>query len=571
MLLGQAARPALDVRDDDEYVEVELRLRAPTPTGTPAELRVLLPHSPTYPETTVPLDVGALASLASPVAYGEALGRQLFDGTQLGDRYATMRSALDARGASWRLRLRLDAAELQEVCWERLCHPVAGAWAPVSADGSTPFSRFVYVDGWAAKRPLTDRPIRALFVAAMAEGRRPRGLDAIPVAEREAMRNALGAAGNAEIEVRDLVSGTSALPTLANLRSELTREPAIVHILCHGIKAANGTSLLLEDDSGRPFPISAADVVSAFQGAATAPRLVVLAACSSAAVDGARAFVSLGPTLASAGVDAVVAMSAPIAMETCRTFCTALYQRLFTHGVIDRAANEARAAVREAWDWGVPVLFSRLSDQQLLDFNAGRVHSEYLDYSERIARSAATGRAWGEAHAAPDEAIRATNGLIAELEKSHEVLTKVAAEFRKTARDPQNFAQAFNDFRNDFKSYYDNKTWREERTRCHEVGMRAAPVRDLVRQAVSEEEFRQFDEDVQRLSSADGNIIQMLGEFLDRMDAEVDEIAGLLAQGDVNAALARHRAFDLQISPSFRKSKALLAEIGERAQRVAAA
>jgi hypothetical protein len=570
MLLGQAATPALDARDDDEYTEVELRLRTPTPAGTPAELRVLSRPSRAYPETTVPLDVGTLAPLA-PIPYGEALGRQLFDGTELGRRYAELRSVFDAQGVQWRLRLRLDAPELQEVCWERLCHPVAGGWAPVSAGGATPFSRFVYVDGWTPKRPLTNRPIRALFVAAMAEGRRPRGLEAIPAAERDAMRNALGAPGNAEIDVRDLVSGTGALPTQALLRAELTREPAIVHILCHGIKEANGTSLLLEDDSGRPFPVSAADIVSAFQGAATPPRLVVIAACSSAAIDGARAFVSLGPTLANAGVDAVVAMSAPIAMETCRSFCTALYQRLFTHGVIDRAVNEARAAVREAWDWGVPVLFSRLSDQQLLDFDAGRVHSEYLDYSERIARSAATGRAWGQAHSASDEAIRATNGLIAELEKSHEVLTKVAAEFRKTARDPQTFPQSFNDFRNDFKQYYDNKSWREERTRCHEVGMRAAPVRDLVRQAVSDEEFRQFNEDVNRLSSADGDIIQMLGEFLDRMDAEVDAIAGLLAHGDVTEALDRHRAFDLQISPSFRKSKALLAEIGVRADRVRAA
>ena len=570
MLLGQARAPALDVRDDDEYVEVELRLRTPTPAGTPAELRVLSRPSRAYPETIVPLDVDSLAQLA-PIPYGEALGRQLFDATELGNRYAELRSVLEAQGAQWRLRLRLDAPELQEVHWERLCHPVAGGWAPVSARGATPFSRFVYVDGWTPKHSLTDRPIRALFVAAMAEGRRPRGLEAIPVAEREAMRNALGAPGNAEIDVRDLVSGTGALPTLASLRGELTREPAIVHILCHGITDADGTSLLLEDDSGRPFPVSAAEIVSAFQGAATPPRLVVLAACSSAAMDGTRAFVSLGPTLASAGVDAVVAMSAPIAMETCRTFCTALYQRLFTHGVIDRAVNEARAAVREAWDWGVPVLFSRLSDQQLLDFNAGRVHSEYLDYSERVARSAATGRAWGQAHSASDEAIRATTDLIAELEKSHEVLTKVAAEFRKTARDPQTFPQAFNDFRNDFKQYYDNKTWREERTRCHEVGDRAFPVRELVRQAVSDEELRQFDEDVRRLSNADTDIIRMLGEFLDRMDSEVDEIAALLAHGDVIKALERQRAFDLQISPSFRKSKALLAEIGERADRVRAA
>ena len=55
------------------------------------------------------------------------------------------------------------------------------------------------------------------------------------------------------------------------------------------------------------------------------------------------------------------------------------------------------------------------------------------------------------------------------------------------------------------------------------------------------------------------------------MDAEVDAIAALLVQGDANAALARYRAFDLHISPTFRKSKALLEEISERGRRVVAA
>jgi hypothetical protein len=55
------------------------------------------------------------------------------------------------------------------------------------------------------------------------------------------------------------------------------------------------------------------------------------------------------------------------------------------------------------------------------------------------------------------------------------------------------------------------------------------------------------------------------------MDTEVDAIAALLAQGDVDGALQRHQAFDAQISPSFRKSKALLAEIGERSRSVRAA
>jgi CHAT domain-containing protein len=568
MLLGQIARPALDVRDEDEYVEVEMRLRAPTPMGTPVDLRVLPDR--VYPEALIALDVGVLTSLA-PVPYGEALGRQLFERTELGDHYTDMRAALEARGATWRLRLRLDAPQLEDVRWELLCHPVADAWAPVAAGGSTPFSRFVYVDGWTPKRPLTERPIRALFVAARAEGRRLRGLDAIPAAEQDAMRQALGAPGTAEIDMRELVTGGPSSPTLAALRAELAREPAIVHILCHGIKEAGGTSLLLEDETGCPFPISAGEVLSAFHGAATPPRLVMLAACSSSSIDGTRAFVSLGPALARAGVDAVVAMSAPIATDTCRTFCTALYQRLFTHGVIDRAVNEARAAVREAWDWGVPVLFSRLSDQQLLDFTAGRVHADYLDRSDRVARSAARGRAWGEAHAAPYDAMQATTELIAELEKSHEVLTKVTSEFRRTARDPQRFAQAFTDFRTDFKAYYDNKSWRVERTRCHEVSLRAGPARELVAHVLSDNELQQFDEDIARLSDLDANIIELLSQFLDEMDTAVDEIALLLAQSDETGALARHRTFDLQISPSFRRSKALLADLGERADRVRAA
>ena len=568
MLLGQTRPRTVHIRGDGEYVEVELRLRAATTGGTSAELRVI--NGRTYPETSVPLDSRALGSLG-PLAYGEALGRQLFAGTELGRQYDDMRSVHEGRGVSWRLRLRLDDPALRAIRWERICHLSAGAWAPIGAAADTPFSRFVYGGTSKQSRTLTERPIEALFVASLAEGPRPAGLSAISRAEYDAMRQALDAPGHAEITVRELVSGGSTRPTLGALRQALTSAPAIVHFLCHGIKEPAGTSLLLEDDNGEPLPVSAADVLDAFRGAAPRPRLVVLSACQSAATSGATTFTSLGPELAAAGVHAVVAMTDTIATETARTFCTAFYQRLFTHGIVDRATNEARASVREAWDWGVPVLFSCLSDSQLIEFEPGRVDAQYLDVSGRVTRTVAAARTWGEEHGAAQEMITAINELIAELEKSHSIITNVTSEYRAAANVVADFPAAFNRFRVDFKKYYDDKTWRQERTRCHEVDRRMGPALSLVHDAGSAEDFAQFERDLHALSNADGSIIEHLGQFLDRMDSEVDAIAALLVQGDVDAALTRYRDFDLHISPTFRKSKALLEEISERGRRVVAA
>ncbi len=569
MLLGKVRRASVIGEDPDEFREVELRLLPGPGDSTTAELRVNPGQA--YPATTVRLEPAALAPLASQ-RYGELLGRQLFEGTELRRQYDEIRAGFDASQMRWRLRLRLDDPVLQEIRWECLCHPVAGGWTPIAAGGAIPFSRFVYVhvDSPKGRRPLTERPIHVLYVAASGTGL-ARGPAPITVAERAAMRRAIATPGGSQVEVDELTTDGTARPTLAALRAAMTREPAIVQFLCHGFRGPDGTALLLEGDGGHPVVVPAEDVLDALRAAATLPRLVVLTACESAAMHGTRAFVALGPALAIAGVEAVVAMSAPIGIATAEAFCGAFYERLFTHGVVDRAVNEARAAVRGAWDWSVPVLFSRSADQQLLDFPAGRVHAEYLDLSDRLVRSVASARTWGAQHDVDAAVIDAMSSLIEELEKSHEVLTKLAAGFRRTARDPSLFSQAFRDFRNEFKEYYDQQSWHRERTRCHEVGMRAAEADNVLRAALSPEEFSQFEEDVRNLSNADNDIIRYLGEFLERMDKEVDAIAALLARNDTDAALRAHQAFDLEISPSFRKSKALLAEIGERANRVSAA
>ena len=209
-------------------------------------------------------------------------------------------------------------------------------------------------------------------------------------------------------------------------------------------------------DKGRDDGVTTPEeLLDAIKGAATRPRLIVLSACESAAATGAAAFVSLGPALAAAGVDAVLAMSAAVSMDTARAFCSHFYERLFAHGVIDRAVNEARASVRDALDWGVPVLFSRMRDCQLLEFAASRVDAAYLSVSDRTVRAALRARGQGEREQVAGDVLAATTALVEELERSHKLLTGVCADFRRTGDDPATFKQQFEGFRNNFKEYFD--------------------------------------------------------------------------------------------------------------------
>ena len=552
---------------DSDYAAVELRLRTGAGAGTVAELRV---ENHPYPEAMVSLDRVALDAVGpDPAAYGEALGRQLLDGTTLGAQLAEVRTALAAQGKRWRLRLRIDDDALNVLRWETLHLPNDGnAWSPIGADAGSPFSRFIYAD-WTTKRPLVERPISALLVIASPAGLGDYGVEHIPDADRAAVRDALGAAARGQLQTEELSTGGTA-PTHVALRSALTRAPAIVHVLCHGLVSGNQTALLLETKDGQPDPVLGEHVIDCLRGADPRPRLVVLSACASATSVDADAFRSLATDLANAGVDAVIAMTGPVSADTARQFCTHLYERLLAHGVVDRAVNEARAAVRGEWDWGVPVLFSRLADAQLLDFPVGRVDAEYLEYSNRLARLATRATEHGRLNAAHD-AVDALTALVAELEKSHGVVAEWGGRFRRVGADPATFADAFRAFYNDFKDYYDNETFLNERTSCQQVGHAARYAMPLVREALTADEVKQVEEDLGHIVGADGTIIEHLTGFLDTMDREVEEIQARLLASDTAGAIARKQAFEMQLSPSFRRSKQLLGDIGVRAHRVSAA
>ena len=264
----------------------------------------------------------------------------------------------------------MDPAELQSsVRWERLYYPVGDGWQPLGVGAATPFSRYILAEGWKRPRSVDDRALRVLAIIASPVGSPADtggyDLDPISSVERQALHDTLDQAFPGRVTY--LETGTTAAPTIAEIRRALARGYDFVHFLCHGAVTPGGTVLFLENN-GVVGPIPDNQITSSFTGVEDAPLLCFLSACETATQGRYDGFVSLGPTLVKFGsIPAVVAMSDKVGMETAQLFTSQFYSQLMQHGSVDLAVNEARYLVQDKWDWSVPVLFSRLPDNQLLD------------------------------------------------------------------------------------------------------------------------------------------------------------------------------------------------------------
>ena len=324
---------------------------------------------------TMRLDEAALLGLeADPNTYGRALGDKLFSADALQTGFAQALAVSEAAGRSMRVRLRLDphSPALGQIRWERLFAPFSrDNWQPLGTTARTPFSRFLDPD-WAQPRCITDFPVRVLVIVASPTNLGQYGMDPIPETERIAQHELWeDLARQYPIELTWLESSTSTPPTLAWIRQALAQGPHIVHFLCHGSlsRSERIPGLYLEDESNKVQWIASSKLTSAFNAAVDPTRptqFCFLAACESARQSKQEAFAPLGADLVTLGkAMAVIAMTEKVGMTTARVLTENFYNRLFTHGYLDRALNEARVQVWETWDWGVPVLFRRLPDNRL--------------------------------------------------------------------------------------------------------------------------------------------------------------------------------------------------------------
>jgi len=544
----------------EEYQPLEIRVFAPNPAGDQYPVEMSAPGWRDFPPGTLRLDRAELTALTADAAgYGQALGRLLFADGALGAGYRESIAAVQGRGDGLRVRLRLDPPELHAVHWERVYHPLAGAWRPLGITATTPFSRYVTAQGWERPLPVTERPLRALVVIASPPVSNRFNLDPIAEEERRALHRTWE--GLLDVAVTYLETGTAAPPTLSELRRMLPNEFHVVHFLCHGAATPAGTVLYLEDD-GEVAPVAADQLVSSFKALRQPPLLCFLAACESAARGRTDAFVPLGPALVGeGGIQAVVAMSDRVGVETARHFADQFYTRLLKHGVVDLALNEARALVQDAWDWGVPVLFSRLPDNQLLDFPVAEISRSYLAHTDRafVAADEALARARRQDHG--QQLVDDLQQLIEELSKSHKVLVDFASDFRRVGNDAATYAGNFEAFYYKFKNHYDSEAWVDADTSCRKIRELRDRALPALRPLLDDATFEPLRAELDLLADSDTDLLTFFRTYLDAMNAAVEEIWTKLGAGDLPGAILSKRDFEAQISPSFRRSKATLGQM----------
>ncbi len=542
----------------EDYTNVVIKIGRPDPSGAGYPVAMEIPGWRVFQPGNMLLDLdGLLACEGLPEKYGQQLGLALLGTDPLGKDYAETLAVSQGRGNGVRVRLLVEPPGLQGLHWERIYQRIDGEWHPLGSTALTPFSRYVPSQQWSRPSPVTQRPLRILAVISSPADLAEKQLDPITVEERQSLRD--GLAQLPDVIIDTLESGGARPPTLDALRKALAEGYHFIHFLCHGARTADGSVLLLEDGSGKVDAVKTGRLLEAFKAVQAPPLFVFLTACESASRERHDGFLPLGPALVEdGGVQAVVAMTGKVSMETASSLISQFYTRLLRHGVVDLAVNEARALVQDRWDWGAPVLFSRLPDNQLIDFPIGGLTDTYLTHANQafavvdVAINAARLEEHGQ------ELVGSLEALVNELSKSHAGLVKVASNFRRTGSDPAAFKQQFETFYYDFKEYYDGEAWVDEKISCGRISDLRAKILPRLAPILEDTAMDTLRSELDILGSADNALIGYYKEYLDRMNEMVEQVYASLEQNQVAEAIQLKREFEAQISPGFQRIKAML-------------
>ena len=545
----------------EDYTNVVIKISPADATGAGYPVEMEIPGWRVFPPGHVALDLdGLLASEGLSEKYGQQLGLALFGADPLGQDYAETLAVSQGRGNGVRVRLLVEAPELQGLRWERIYQRMDGAWHPLGSTALTPFSRYVPSQQWSRPSPVTQRPLRILAVISSPANLAEKNLDPIAPAERQSLRD--GFAQLPGVTVTTLESGSGQPPTLDALRKALAEGYHFIHFLCHGARTADGSVLLLEDAGGKIDAVKTTRLLEAFKAVQTPPLFVFLTACELAARDRHDGFLPLGPALVEdGGVQAAVAMTGKVSAPMARDFINQFYTRLLRHGAVDLAVNEARALVQDHWDWGVPVLFSRLPDNQLIDFPISQLTDTYLAHAGQTfaAVDVAINAARLEEHG--QELVDSLEALLKELSQSHAGLVKAASNFRRTGSDADTFKQQFEAFYYDFKEYYDAEAWVDEKISAGKIVDLRAKILPKLAPILDDAAMDTLRAELNRLSSADGELVSFYKDYLDQMNEMVEQVYAKLGQNQVAEAIQLKRDYEAQISPGFQRIKSMLSRM----------
>jgi hypothetical protein len=316
---------------------------------------------------------------ADPEAYGRTLSDAVFADDRIRTAWTKAR-AVACENLRIRLHLEEFALELHRVRWEALHDP--DTKRPLLIDQGVWFSRYLASFEMKQFRLRTKSAARVLVAVVSPTdlgnlrvgGRDFQEKDAFLVDEAalDALRAEVAVVTPA---VTILPNPDDGMPTLDNLVRLLRTGTGydVLYLTAHGALDATGPKLLLVDNAGTGKITDAADLVREINGLRFPPRLVVLSSCQSAGPE--RPFresgqegqldAAFGPQLGRVGVPAVLAMLGNVYQKTARNFLRTFFAELAEDGQIDRAAMEARHAVRGEPDFWSPVLYSRLPTGRL--------------------------------------------------------------------------------------------------------------------------------------------------------------------------------------------------------------
>ncbi len=357
--------------DDDltlpEYDECKIELRAAE--GGYLATVTLSSERSFANDQSIAFDMDTLNQFMSmstdPLGYGQLLFDTFLAGRP---REGLITAVNEAQAKHRRLRLCLDippdAKTLHTLMWEWLYDPRTDTAFAASPEIS--LSRFLRIDR-PLGQPLETRPLKILVVISNPTDLSKFSLPSLDVGFE--CQNIEAALMPIQGQVKcEFLEGRS---TLDNIRNQIERgQYHVLHMLSHGYIKQQKSFLLLEDKDGLGMPVDENIFDDLFLGQRNV-RLVVLAACLSAARSQTNAFVGLGPRLVEKGIPAVVAMQRRVDVTAARLFTEHFYRHLSQFGVVDAAVNEARfrlyldPARRAGGDWGIPVVFMRTEKGEL--------------------------------------------------------------------------------------------------------------------------------------------------------------------------------------------------------------
>lgn len=298
--------------------------------------------------------------------YGEYLGKLLFK-DDIDSAFTTAYS----KNENLRVLLFIEAEdnELKNLRWERLCAPMDGEWRFLRRDQRAFYS--LYIPSSIDRRfpPIGRQDLRALVLVASPEDSSGWGLDKFDVQRTvDSIRTTLGKTIPCDVLAYQ-VDGAVGLPTKDNFIEQLTKQSyTFLHFVCHGSHRGddNETILYWTDDKNKCKPWEGSKLIEELKPMRRLPHFAFLCTCESAKTSEKGAFGGFaGELVRDLGMPAVVAMTEKITIKTAEKLIKSFYEQLREHGWVDRALDEATAAVSNRDDVLIPALFGRLGGRPL--------------------------------------------------------------------------------------------------------------------------------------------------------------------------------------------------------------